>query len=228
MRISVYAATDIGCIRKQNQDGFYINGVSVSEKDHYEYYTEIDSRNITISLMDGIACTENGSEAVNLLAEYFKNTDFSDDLEKYISDGNEYVINKASCDTGTTVAGFYVVNNKIRVFNVGDSKIFILNNGYLMQISSDDVMDCNLKIKQPLIQCIGKKRYKYDFHITDTESGLFLLCSDGLTDMVDTDEIESVFSEYSRVDQIGKALIDIAIAKGGYDNITVIVIGECQ
>ena len=230
MKIKVYAATDVGCVRSRNEDGFYINGLSINKKDCFELSTDIDDKNIFIALMDGITSTEDGSEAVALLSKFFSNNEFSSEkeLEEYIKDANLYVIKNSEKDTATTVSGFFVLEDKIKIFNAGDSKIYKLNNGYLMQLSVDDVANQYLDIKQPLIQCIGMKKHKYDFHISEENIGTYLLCSDGITDMLSVDDMENIFKDFRTPERIGKALIKAAKSRGGYDNITVIVIGEAE
>jgi len=63
-----------------------------------------------------------------------------------------------------------------------------------------------------------------NFEISLNQGDTILLCSDGLSDMLDEDEILAILQSDSSVQRLARKLLDAALAKGGYDNITIILL----
>jgi PPM family protein phosphatase len=131
---------------------------------------------------------------------------------------------------GTTVAGLVLCARRALWFNVGDSRVYLEHGGRIAQISVDDVPPGPRYgiITQTLGGChsffpisphIGEEELDEENSLSGSR---WLLCSDGLTDMLDDDEIAHAFA---RDDEAAvRALFDAAMAAGGSDNISIIVV----
>jgi protein phosphatase len=139
---------------------------------------------------------------------------------------------------GTTLVLLLIKDNKYYFANVGDSRIYLLRNGALMQLTTDH-SEVQRMVEQGLItreeaaihplrniitRALGSSNYKPDIagpHLLQ-EGDVFLLCSDGLTEYVKDDEILQQLSEEPLI--AAHNLIDLALHRGGLDDITVQVV----
>lgn len=135
---------------------------------------------------------------------------------------------------GTTVAGLCIASEGIVVFNVGDSRVYRRQDEYLAQISIDDIRhrttDADSGRSHSLTQSLGGTVDIMEImpHVAGQRMGpgrCYLICSDGLSDMVGVDEMEKLIS-----DDVGssvQALFTQAMEAGGLDNISIIII-RCE
>jgi protein phosphatase len=128
---------------------------------------------------------------------------------------------------GTTAALLAFTKNEIFLCNIGDSKIFRFADEKLEQISVDHYIKTAYGKKPPLSQNLGIPEselaiapYFAKGHYNDGD--IYLLCSDGLTDMVTVTEIRQILIE-STFEDIATKLLKKALQNGGKDNITIIV-----
>jgi PPM family protein phosphatase len=139
---------------------------------------------------------------------------------------------------GSTMVGFWLpsFSEVPVVFHVGDSRLYHYNKKGLTQVTQDHSMYqrwVNLGRKGPapaqniLLQAVGpSERITPDIDFKEVEKGdVVMLCSDGLTGMVSTEEIEKVLAtaKNKNLDKIVDKLIEMARDGGGKDNISVIV-----
>lgn len=146
---------------------------------------------------------------------------------------------------GTTVVGAVVNRNEVVIASVGDSRAYVMNDGTSEQLTSDHTFVQQLVDQghiQPqdallhpqahiLTRCIGSSpEFELDvqkFWIWPADPGasgdILLLCSDGLYSVVTDDEMSCIVSTQSPSVACEK-LIALAIERGGYDNITAIVV----
>ena len=127
---------------------------------------------------------------------------------------------------GTTAAMLELSGDDIYILNAGDSRIYKLSSHKLRQISTDHIAPVyggkaitkflGLPEGHPLAPYIASGKAK--------AGDLYLLCSDGVTDMLDDDEIRAILDDRRPAEQLCRALVDAALAKGGVDNTTAIVI----
>lgn len=136
---------------------------------------------------------------------------------------------------GTTLVSLFFYQGMFWVCNLGDSKAFLLRDGKLIQISKDHTDEAEMKKhnitgrKPSVTQYLGidpedtnlvpyirsKKMFKDD---------IFLICSDGLTDMVSREKIKSIIASSKGVKECAIRLMNAALNNGGSDNITIIVL----
>lgn len=133
---------------------------------------------------------------------------------------------------GTTIAGIVATADDVAAFNVGDSRIYRVRHGELQQISIDDseplfspfgTLDARARA---LSQCLGGYPGEDDVtpHVTREPAELgcaYLICSDGLHDMLSDHDISACLSADMRGSV--RLLFDRAMAEGGIDNISVIL-----
>ena len=141
---------------------------------------------------------------------------------------------------GTTMVVATLLEDHLCVANVGDSRLYVYRDGQLSQITQDHSVvgemvrkgempkeEARSHPKRNLItRAVGAEaEVRVDFFDETLQAGdLVLMCTDGLTSMVEESEIEEVLAGSGQVaDKVAK-LVDLANDHGGKDNITVIVI----
>lgn len=132
---------------------------------------------------------------------------------------------------GSTLVATSVRSNIGLLVNVGDSRAYLLSGRQLRLLSKDDTLPNAREGRRQhmLTQSLGGLAFQAPitphvarFHLDVADQ--ILLCSDGLTDMVDDEEIADIL--LSRPDEPAISLINSALQGGGRDNITAIVIGR--
>jgi protein phosphatase len=142
---------------------------------------------------------------------------------------------------GTTLCVLYLHGRFAILAHVGDSRIYRLRDGKLLQMTRDHSLLLDMtamwegqaekvasrsKYRSVITRAIGTESsvdpsvYASDLHIGDT----FLLCSDGLSDLISQDELELLLSHDGTMQERAEMLILAAKKKGGHDNITVVII----
>jgi len=139
---------------------------------------------------------------------------------------------------GTTLCCAYFHPHGLIYGHVGDSRIYRYRGGLLDQLTKDDslyreLMDSGrlnthrseFHYKNIITKAIGTEPFvEPSVHITDIQNqDIYLMCTDGLTDMLSVKEIEAIIRVCSDGAEGVKALVAAAKDKGGYDNITVIL-----
>lgn len=240
----------IGCNRGENEDNIFFDGkiLPVENKGLEEVlYAEFDLKQgyEIVSVFDGMGGHEDGQVASYIAARsiqrfveqknsFDKSRPFLEGIIKYINDDVRINVKEHNVKMGTTVAFFLFNNEKVYVVNVGDSKAFSFKNNAFIQLSKDHsdkafLLSHGVTNRRPrLTQFLGMPEENGIIQPYITKDYLkagdkYLLCSDGLTDMVENMEIVEILSEQISVKEIAKKLISKAIDNGGKDNITVIV-----
>lgn len=141
---------------------------------------------------------------------------------------------------GTTLVLALFYNNKITVAHVGDSRMYrfrdskleqitidhtflqeLVDRGYYTQEEAEASLNRNLVTRALGIQPTTAVDIREDLVIPED---IFLLCSDGLTDMVSDQEISNIISEFhDNIDRLAENLVECANANGGRDNISVLL-----
>jgi PPM family protein phosphatase len=138
---------------------------------------------------------------------------------------------------GTTVGGVAVAPSGVLVFNVGDSRVYRIEAGALVQLSTDDTPgpkrpDGRTAVYTSSIisQVLGgygpdSPEEQLDPHVLSEplrDGARYLICSDGLTDLVDLRTIEEALGPDD--DTSARALFEAAMAQGGDDNVSLILL----
>jgi PPM family protein phosphatase len=160
------------------------------------------------------------------------------------ANSNIYSMAKANAECrgmGTTIVTGLIRGNKISIGNVGDSRMYRYRTGGLQQITKDHSLiqelidrgmyspeEANAKMPKNLVtRALGlDKDVEVDIIEEDVNpADIYLLCSDGLNDMVNDEEIHLTLSKYSaNLVQTAEQLVQLANSKGGKDNISVVLV----
>lgn len=235
--------THIGKIRNKNEDSLYVdknngrifivadgmgghNAGEVASKMAIEKVSEFINNNI-----DSIA-TANEDQIKSL-------------IEDAINKGNAEIYKQSlSHDNwdgmGTTITMALFLNKKIYFGHVGDSRAYILGDNELTQITEDHTLVSELMKNGSITEVEAKNHPKRnvitkalgteispiaDIFSVDVDDGdLIVLCTDGLTNIVDNYLIKKSFLNNSNLQEACDFLVDEANNRGGFDNITLIAI----
>ena len=225
------ARTDTGQRRRRNEDSY------VCEPPLF-------------AIADGMGGAQAGEVASQIVAasltqaERGSRTDEAEVVE-LIQDANRRVYERAHADAavsgmGTTTTVALVDADGVRIGHVGDSRAYLFRDGLLAQLTDDHSLVAELlrsgrlspeeaeahPHRAVITRALGTDpEVEVDAFSVPTKPGdLFMLCSDGLTSMVEDDVIEELL-EANRRDLAGatRALVDEANRRGGEDNITVVL-----
>ena len=242
-RIVLTAASRVGCIRSNNEDMVLAYDKMVrSDAYRTEFMTENNER-FVIALADGMGghrAGEVASEQTLSSLKFFINdiprglsiSEFNETMVEWLHFINETINRRGHSDPslldmGTTLVAVIYYGGKLFWLNCGDSRLYRLRDGKLQQITTDhSLSNANGEKKHSNIitNSIGagcKDSYldMYEF-TSDFKSGdTYMLCSDGLNDMVSFEDIEKLMNEGSSANRLCEA----AIEAGGFDNVSVCI-----
>lgn len=241
MRVTDSAGfTDPGRKRRRNEDSFVIDPP-------------------LFAVADGMGGAQAGEVASRLAASAFREFHDADDLDPeerlvaIIQEANRRIYERAEGDSevsgmGTTITAALVAKDGLVIGHVGDSRAYRLRDGRFEQLTDDHSLVADLvrsgritpeeadvhPQRSVITRALGTDaQVDVDtFTVATERDDLFLLCSDGLTTMVDDEEIRGLMTRASDLDQAGKGLVKAANRAGGEDNITVVLFrlaeGESQ
>ncbi len=252
MELEYLGLTDVGMVRKQNEDAFFCDG----------------QKKLFI-VCDGIGGHVAGQLASSLAVDSFRQYFFerkkydkfldSPAFKKFsaihkkmigaINTANLRIIEESKNNghlkgMGTTMVTLYIKDKRAYIANVGDSRCYRLRDEQFEQLTSDHslvmerVRKGDLTIEEArnhpqkhiITRALGIRKHVipdlYDYEVKPGD--LFLLCSDGLSDCVIEEEIAAIFEAFCfDLTNIAKGLIELACDRGGPDNITVVLV-YCQ
>ena len=239
-----YAYTcHIGKIRNNNEDNFWCCGDSLEAQNqgmsHIRSGYMKQSEYPLLAVFDGMGGESCGEMAAFLAAEacgeHFKTAKdgIRNDPEEFLNEICESM-NQAICDygrtnkinsMGTTAALLAFAEDAVYSCNLGDSRIYKSDREKFYQISQDHVLGRSLFGKAPLTQYLGMEEENLQLEPSISRQEIkigerFLLCSDGITDMLSDGEIADILCRDIPVAKSVEILVDRAQKKGGRDNIT--------
>ena len=236
--MKAYSITDIGKKRSMNQDYVYASDQPVG-----------NLKNLLI-VADGMGGHNAGDLAsrytVQEMLAYIKESEEDRPvplLSMAIHHANEQVLEKAESEKelegmGTTLVAATVQDEYLYVANVGDSRLYLIDDG-IEQITHDhSLVEEMIRIgelqrkdaknypdRTVITRAIGGRvPVRVDFFDVKLEHGdKILLCSDGLTNMVEDEEILEIVRKSSSIEEAASTLVDTANKNGGKDNISVVL-----
>ncbi len=179
---------------------------------------------------------------------FYEGADFDKTAFEIVQAANDRICGKITeygvKRIGATYSLLKISGKEVEICNVGDSRVYMLRGSRLRQISVDDTSAqhmVNMGIitarearnhvgKHKLTQHLGifPDEIKIEPHFSGKiplkKGDVFLLCSDGLTDMVEDKEIKCILKAEKDCNAATAALVDAALNNGGKDNITVTVV----
>lgn len=238
--ISIEAQSIRGPVRENNEDMILVSTRTVRDSSLVTKVLLDNKDRYIVAVADGMGGHQSGevaSEIVtsdmssffnalpdslsyNELREYFQIW-IEEEHTKLKVRGEENALLKGM---GTTMVCLVIYENKVIWLNCGDSRIYRFRNGFLTQLSTDHSLEEMTGIKgHPNVICnsIGAGNSSF-FDLEDItafvfNNDTFLLCSDGLSNMLSDDKMESILKDRNSVEE----LIDMACKAGGMDNISI-------
>ena len=225
------AFTDVGRIRENNEDSFLM-------QQSIMYCLSDNDGPCSFAVFDGMGGEQCGEIASSLASELLRTTcehNNSFSLKRYIFDANRLIcdemLKRKVSRMGSTAAIVRLSVNKTEICNIGDSRVMAFKDGALFQLSQDHRTEMDGR-KGVLTQHLGVFPDEFELEPYMAVYGppktgtIFILCTDGLTDMVSKEEITAIINsnKNSMPETICKNLIDAALINGGKDNVTVIVV----
>lgn len=244
MKLSIQAVSNVGCYRENNEDMILVGHEFVRDGSYKEEADLTTVNRYLTALADGMGGHSSGevasSDVLHNLDFFFGDipagldvTDFNEAIYEWLNSINSIIDSKSHSDQryhtmGTTLVAFAYYGSEFYWMNCGDSRVYWMHENQLKQLSTDHSLNTLMGSTEHtnlITNCIGGgcKTSYIDIatctslvHAGDT----FMLCSDGLTDMLDDEEIENLL----RRDASAADLCQAAIDAGGYDNVSICII----
>jgi len=237
---SAAAATDRGRKRPSNEDAF---AYSVE----HGVYLVCDGMGGAAAgeIASSLAADETLKQLSRRIGNGVETLDLAHAAEEAIGIANDAIYKRAERNhklngMGTTLVGLIVDERRVLVFNVGDSRCYLLRNKRIQQLTMDHSlveeqvrlgrMTRSEALRSPLKNVITRA-LGTQTHVTpdvfehEAEPGdLFLLCSDGLTRELSDSQIESVLASDLTLAVLCSKLVEAAMNAGGHDNITCLLV----
>jgi len=242
-KIDAFGLTDVGQVREHNEDsidwdterGMFILADGMGGHNAGEVASALAIESIKHALYDVLTPEIMNSEIV----------DYNDALYEAITYANTEIFEQALENTeyagmGTTLVMSLIHNGKARIANVGDSRMYVNNGSTITQLTTDhslvqEMVDNGYLSEEEAYSAVSRNLItralgiseEVDVDLIEHEiqpGDVFLLCSDGLSDLVIDEEISAILTgNQGHLDEAAKQLVAAANARGGKDNISVIL-----
>lgn len=242
----------MGKIRHNNEDAYYMNGSykSIQEMDQETAAAQdIPMPGAVFAVCDGMGGQDSGEVAsytavsgMKDLQAYLAGRDFATVMQSWVRQADRAVAN-ATNGGGCTMALLYFQEDSICSAHIGDSRIYRLHQGSLIQLTRDHSkveMLLAAGMISPEEARTHPQRHVITRHIgMKTEAACeatigrklpvmngdrYVLCTDGITDMLENWQIEEICLQAQTAMQCAEDLYQASMAAGGRDNLTVIVL----
>lgn len=250
MLFRAFGFSDVGKKREKNEDSYLvaddISLFTVADGMGGHQGGDIASRIAVATIEETVRALENDPEMTlqEEAAMPIKAGEYQGYLRYSIQLASQRIFEKASVDTtlrgmGTTTVALLFRNNKAYIANVGDSRAYRIRGDNIDQITKDHSLvgeqiragilseaDARShRLKNIITRSVGfQEEVDADIDIRVVREGdRFLLCSDGLSNMIENDEIRDIVA-VNDPELACRRLIDIANERGGDDNITVVIV----
>lgn len=224
------ARSDVGCVRPHNEDSYLVQS---------PLFCVCDG-------MGGHAAGEVASSiAVETIAKTAPQSADAARLAAAVEAANAAVIEAAlnglgKPGMGCTATCAYIENDTLAIAHVGDSRAYLLHEGTLIRVTRDhsyveELVDAGeitadeARVhpnRSVITRALGSDPAMYADHFTlhIEEGDRLILCSDGLSSMIPDSDIENIATQSSTAQICVDNLVDAALAAGGHDNVTVVVV----
>lgn len=229
MTISVFVRSDVGRVRGRNEDSFLVDAsaslFAVADGMGGHAAGDVASQTAIAAFHAAFLETRSGVAAVK--------------------SANRAVFERATSEPeksgmGTTLTGIHVFGNAVFAAHVGDSRLYLLRNGELTQLTRDHTVAQDMiekgaltkrdAMQHPMSSMLTRSlglRADVDVDVFEhnvAPGDLLLLCSDGLTGMVTDEDLAAMLKQEKSLEEIVEDLIAAANLRGGTDNITAMLI----
>jgi serine/threonine protein phosphatase PrpC len=238
--LAAFGASDPGCVRSNNEDyflvdpsiGLYLVADGMGGAQAGEHASKLAAETVREVVGDAVAKAANGNRDPRILIQAFE-------------EANRRVMDKASQDPsmegmGTTLVAALATNGELLIANVGDSRLYLFENGRLHSITEDQTWvnevgrrlgldEDTLKthpMRHVLTMAIGvSEQLRVHTYMLKPAPGMqVLLCSDGLHGVAKEEELAEILGSKKPLEAKCDGLIEAARAQGGPDNITAVIL----
>ncbi len=238
--MKTFSMTDVGIRRESNQDYMYTSETAVGN---------LPNLFLLADGMGGHAAGDYASRfTVEKVAELVGESTLTEPvaiLKQAISETNALLLAEAEKDVnrqgmGTTLVTATIVDDRMYVSNVGDSRLYLVSADKMIQVTRDhSLVEEMVRLgemdkedakdhpdKNIITRAVGVlPEVSADFFEVELEPGdIILMCSDGLTNMVRDEEIRQIILGQRDIVEKAEKLVETANSNGGRDNITVVLI----
>lgn len=245
MKVSAWARTDTGRAREHNEDSFLVNDslglYLVADGMGGHAGGEVASR-LAVEVIER-ELLRRREESPETFADPASDS-VRDAFVQAVETASREVFARSAAEPrlhgmGTTLTGLLLQGRTAWVAHVGDSRIYLMRGGQIRLLTEDhslvhEQMRAGLltpeearhsHLRNIITRSVGfEARVPVDVSKEEVREGdLFLLCSDGLSNLVDDEEMLE-FAESHPPEQLPDVLVDLANARGGDDNITAVVV----
>ena len=242
--LDISAASWTGRVRSQNEDMVLVDNRFIREDTYKTQIVLGREDRMMIAVADGMGGHNRGdiasNDALRNLHYFFYDipsclnvNDFNEAMAGWLESINNYIASKGRADEqykgmGTTLVGLAYYNNDFYSLNCGDSRLYRFRNHQLVQLTTDHSLSNLLgdeKRTNVITNCIGGgSKSSFIDMVTMTNDimsdDVYLLCTDGLTDMLSDKAISELLEGKADADTLCSA----AIEAGGIDNVSCCVI----
>ena len=249
-------ASNIGNIREKNEDSFFLDGITLDPSVKGTVIASNKSTNGLFAVCDGMGGEVSGEVAsmiaVSTLGKFYQKAregkvSFTSMIDSYTEEANaricDEMLKNGGQRMGTTYVMLLIEDNTAYIYNIGDSRAYLLRDRKLTQLSHDHTQIRQLlkmNILTPEEAKTHPERNRLTQHlgifpeemiiepyvvapIAIMSGDTFLLCSDGLTDMLTDNEIEGIMNKLTDPKEMTEKLAEESLLQGGKDNVTVLV-----
>lgn len=241
----VYAATQPGIGKNQNEDGILLGDVFVREP----LKIEVPPQGF-MAVADGVGGLAGGAMASEYILKELRPYRFwgtglsADSIREMLVNANNDLIKTSAkiphlAAMGTTLTAVYLDHRCNYLIHVGDTRAYIKQGRYLKQLTDDHTMYNELKKqgrngeavsvgRNVITACFGggNPELLRKLEVTPLETkGLFVLTSDGVHDYVEIDILESIMLKGANPAIMCRAMLDAAVAAGSRDDLSVVMLG---
>lgn len=248
MKIESYGMSNVGMKRVQNEDSYLINDemglYMVADGMGGHLGGEYASKLAVTTVEEVVRRLRFDPDITQIRGVNTDDAGPSQQLTHAIQEAGRRIHDQALYDEnlrgmGTTAVAALVNAPKIFIANVGDSRAYLVRGGKIQQVTEDHSLVSEQvkagmisardarghKLKNIITRSVG---YQEDVDIDIMTQELkpgdkFLLCSDGLSNLVEDEEIESIVEKHE-IQEACEKLVNTANSRGGDDNITVVVL----
>lgn len=249
MRVTYAARSHRGYCRDSNEDNLFACGFTLPPGGEERPFSldGVSAGPLVLAVCDGMGGEENGALASRAAAHALK--DYSPALcaagpdayarlvDQYLDQVRQTIqAQNPGKRTGTTLALAIVSKKGLYCYNLGDSRIYLLKGDVLRQVTHDHTLGAQRRLRgdcsglpsggpdHALTRCLGiGKAQPPEAYPPIRGSCRLLICSDGLTKMVDDPAIRQVLCQCPTASEAADRLMALALGQGGRDNVTAVV-----
>lgn len=259
LHITAAVRSDIGKVRANNEDSFYLDGVFLPKEEMDgggSFRANASTDCAVFAVCDGMGGEDKGEEASHAVVRRLDGLrpqlaagvhDVWEYIDAAVDDANREVValsDGTGRNAGTTLALLCFYDDEAFCANLGDSRLYVLRDGGLVRLNRDHTEAGNLVAAGALTEeeaAVSVYKHVLTRYVGADNGGnpvvparcedfvlhygdRFLLCSDGLTDMVPDAELQRLLSVDADPQVIATLLVNAALAVGGRDNVTAMVV----